>query len=192
MKREDNSFKIYTKQGDEGKTGLLYGGRISKSDLQTEAYGTTDEAVSCLGLARALSNEALLKNITKRIQKELFTVGAELATRRSEYDTLLKHFSVITEKMTSSIEDDIDSLERQITLPRSFIIPGASAASAAFDLARSTIRKAERRVVEMNNQNMIENQELLKYLNRVSDLIFMMARYEDRNLPFEILTGEND
>lgn len=192
MTNEENTFKIYTKQGDEGQTGLLYGGRISKSDLRTEAYGTTDEAISCLGLARSLSKESALKSITKRIQKEMFTVGAELATKRSEYPYLLKHFNVVTEKMTLRVEADIDSLEKQITLPRSFIIPGASKASSAFDIARSTIRRAERRVVEMNTQNLIENQELLKYLNRVSDLVFIMARYEDRNLPLEMLTGDED
>ncbi|MQF87205.1 MAG: cob(I)yrinic acid a,c-diamide adenosyltransferase [SAR202 cluster bacterium] len=192
MINKKSNFKIYTKQGDAGETGLLYGGRISKSDLRTEAYGTTDEAISCLGLARATSSEPKLKDITRRIQRELFTVGAELATDREEYPALVKNFSIVTEKMTLQIESDIDSLEQEIILPRSFIIPGASPASSAFDIARAIVRRAERCVVEMNNHNLIENQEVLKYINRVSDLIFIMARYEDRKLPLDVLTGDKD
>lgn len=186
-----SDLKIYTKYGDEGETGLLYGGRISKSDLRTEAYGTTDEAVSALGLARALTAEPEVQGIVKRLQRELFTVGAELATDRAEYANLQRHFSVVTPEMTAALETDIDALSAQVDLPRAFIIPGASQASAALDLARSILRRAERRAVQMNIEGMIENPELLRYLNRASDLVFMLARYEDRALPFERLTGDD-
>ena len=192
MANRQEPLKVYTKQGDKGETGLLYGGRISKSDLRTEAYGTSDEAVSALGLARALSAEPEVRRIVKRVQRELFTVGAELATDRAEYSKLQTHFSVVTPAMTAELEADIDALAAQIELPRSFIIPGASQASGALDLARSILRRAERRAVEMNTQGMIVNNELLRYLNRASDLVFMLARYEDRALPFERLTAEDD
>ncbi len=189
--RDMTDLKIYTKYGDEGETGLLYGGRISKSDLRTEAYGTTDEAVSALGLARALTSDPDVQRIVKRLQRELFTVGAELATDRAEYANLQRHFSVVTSDMTAALENDIDTLGAQVELPRSFIIPGATQASSALDLARSILRRAERRAVQMNLEGMIENPELIRYLNRASDLVFMLARYQDRALPFERLTGDD-
>ena len=184
-------FRIYTKGGDAGETGLLYGGRVSKSDLRTEAYGSVDEAVSALGLARALSADPEVRRIVKRLQRELFTVGAELATDPSEYASLQRHFSVVTPEMTAALERDIDALNAEIALPRNFIIPGASAASATMDIARSVLRRAERRVVEMRGQGLAPNAELLRYLNRASDLAFMLARYEDRAMPFERLTAED-
>ena len=91
--------KIYTKYGDEGETGLLYGGRVSKADPRAEAYGTADEAVSALGLAKALSENPLVRSIVDRLQRELFTVGAELATDPAHYDKLLAHFSAVTPEM---------------------------------------------------------------------------------------------
>ena len=188
---DESEFRIYTKRGDEGETGLLYGGRISKSDPRTEAYGATDEAVSALGLARALSADPEVRRIVMRLQRELFTVGAELATDPSEYAKLQRHFSVVTPEMTAALERDLDALGAQVNLPRSFIIPGASAASGALDVARSTLRRAERRAVEMRDKGLAPNAELLRYLNRASDLVFMLARYEDRAMPFERLTGEN-
>ena len=184
-------LKIYTKYGDEGETGLLYGGRISKSDLRTEAYGTTDEAVSALGLARATTDDPDVQRIVKRLQRELFTVGAELATDRAEYANLQRHFSVVTPDMTAALEHDIDTLGAQVQLPRSFIIPGATQASSALDLARSILRRAERRAVQMQTEDMLENPEVIRYLNRASDLVFMLARYQDRALPFERLTGDD-
>lgn len=191
MPADRNPVTIYTKQGDDGETGLLYGGRISKNDLRTEAYGTTDEAVSLLGLGRAHSTDPEVQRIVKRLQRELFTVGAELATDRAEHAKLERHFSVVTPEMTAALERDIDALGGQVGLPRSFIVPGASQASAALDAARAVLRRAERRVVEMKQRDLIENGELLRYLNRASDLVFMLARYEDRRLPFERLTAED-
>lgn len=186
-----NNIKIYTKYGDTGDTGLLYGGRVSKSDLRTEAYGASDEAVSALGLARALSKDPKVQAVAKRVQRELFVVGGELATDRTHYSKLKQHFSVVTAEMTANLERDIDELSALVELPRSFIIPGASPASAALDIARSTLRRAERRVVDLKNADLIENEELLRYINRASDLLFMLARYEDRALPFDKLTAEN-
>ncbi len=183
--------KIYTKGGDEGDTGLLYGGRVSKSDPRCEAYGAVDEAVSALGLARALVKTDKLKGMIWGIQTDLFTVGAELATDLNYHETFKKHFSVITPDMIEQIEQMIDELTEEITLPRAFIIPGASQASAAMDIARSVLRRAERRTVDLNNLGLLANLEVLRYLNRLADLVFTMARYEDRNLPFELLAHEN-
>ncbi len=183
-------FKVYTKQGDKGETGLLYGGRVSKNDPRTEAYGTVDEAVSLMGLARALSQDARVKEVTLALQRELFTVGAELATDASKYDYFLKHFSPVTPEMTLQLERYIDELSAQVQLPRAFVIPGASPASGAMDSARAVLRRAERRVVALRDAGLLANPELIPYLNRAADLIFMLARFEDRALPHELLTGQ--
>ena len=178
---EDTSMTkpIYTKYGDQGETGLLYGGRVSKANPRTEAYGTVDEAVSALGLAKALSENNFVRETIDGLQRELFTVGAELATDPADRDKLLKHFSVVTSKMTELLERSIDTIAAQVKLPREFIIPGGSPASAAIDIARSTLRRAERRAVALSDASQLHSPELLRYLNRASDLLFMLARYQD-------------
>ena len=183
--------KIYTKRGDDGETGLLYGGRVSKADLRCEAYGTVDEAVSALGLARSLVQEERLKEVIMEVQRELFVVGGELATDASEYPKLVKHFSVVTPVMVDRLEALIDELNDQMTLPNAFIIPGATPASGALDMARSILRRAERRVVTLKEEGLLHNPVVLQYLNRLADLAFVMARYEDRHLPIEALTGRS-
>ena len=180
---------FYTKTGDSGETGLLYGGRVSKSDPRCEAYGATDQAVSAMGLARALSQSSKVKGILLDVQKEMFIVGAELATSSESYTKLRKHFAVVTPEMVSKLEIQIDDLDTQIDLPDSFIIPGASAASGALDLARSMVRAGEREVVKLDKKDKLSNPDVLRYLNRLSDLLFMLARYEDRDLPYDVLTG---
>lgn len=181
--------KLYTKTGDKGETGLLYGGRVSKTDPRVEAYGTVDEANSAMGLARALSKDSQVKEWLVQLQRELFTVGAELATDAKTRDTFLQHFPPVAAEMTARLEGLLDKLEEEVPLPRSFIIPGASPASAALDLARSVLRRAERRAVGLKNQGLLGNDEILRYLNRLNDLLFMLARYEDRHLPMELLTA---
>ncbi|MBI4310361.1 MAG: cob(I)yrinic acid a,c-diamide adenosyltransferase [Chloroflexi bacterium] len=182
--------RIYTRRGDTGETGLLYGGRVSKADPRCEAYGTLDEANAALGMARALSQDTRMKAALLQVQRELFTVGAELATAPADYDDLRRHFSVVTPDMVERLERIIDELDEVVQLPRSFVIPGASGASAALDLARTILRRAERRTVELKEAGLLANLEVLRYLNRLSDLVFMLARYEDRALPKELLTGE--
>ena len=185
-------LKIYTGHGDTGQTGLLYGGRVSKADLRCEAYGTTDEVVSVLGLARSLSTDQEVQEVVKQVQVELFTVGAELATDTDKYDTMQKHFAVKTSQNVDLLERTIDELQLQVKLPRSFIVPGGSPASAALDVARSTVRRAERRVVGLKEANLLVNVEIIRYLNRVADLLFMLARYEDRALPMELLSNTDN
>ena len=180
-------MKIYTKTGDTGETGLLFGGRVSKSDIRCEAYGTIDEVVSTLGLARSFSKSQYVSNIIKNIQQELFIVGGELATDISKYDNLKKNFKVVTDDMVSNLEEIIDSLGESIELPRAFVVPGASTASSALDIARSVLRRAERIVVRIKENYTLANPAVLKYLNRLEDLLFMIARYEDKELGYEKL-----
>jgi cob(I)alamin adenosyltransferase len=170
---------IVTRTGDGGTTGLLYGGRVSKTDLRTEAYGAVDETISALGLARALTRGAPRRATILRVQRELFTVGAELATDVSEYDTLRRHFLVVTEAMTRQLEDEIAKLEASVPLANAFVIPGGTTAAAALDVARTVCRRAERRIVRMQESGLLRNPEVLRYVNRLSDLLFMLARAEE-------------
>lgn len=180
-------MSIVTKRGDTGETGLLYGGRVRKTDPRVEAYGSVDEAVSALGLARAMAAKTRVKETLLKVQRELFTVGGELATDAAEYDKLKKHFSVVTPQMTDALEAEIRWLESQVTLPQAFIIPGATQASAVIDVGRTMVRRAERRTVDLKDTGLLVNAELVRYLNRLSDLLFMLARYEEQGAG-EVLT----
>ena len=184
--------KVYTKYGDTGQTSLLYGGRVSKNSPHTEAYGMTDEAVSAMGLARALSEDPEVKTILKELQREMFTVGAELATAPDQYETYQKHFNPVTAEMVTRLEELIDRMLAEAPLPRVFILPGASGSSAAMDMARCMTRTAERRVVALDEVCGLTNPEILRYLNRVGDLLFVLARHQDRHLPLEKVTGDQD
>jgi cob(I)alamin adenosyltransferase len=179
---------IVTKAGDGGETGLLYGGRVSKTDPRTEAYGAVDEAISALGAARALITDRNRHAVILRIQSELFTVGAELATDAAEYDKLQQHFMVVTPDFTRRLEAEIVELEQQITLPDAFVIPGGTPAAAALDVARTVTRRAERRIVRLQQAGQLKNPEVLRYVNRLSDLLFMLARAEE-GLAVKPLTG---
>ncbi len=182
--------RVYTKFGDKGETSLLYGGRVSKNNPHTEAYGITDEAVSAMGLARAMSSDERVKDLLRELQRELFTVAAELATDPDKYELFKQHFSPVTLEMVENLENAIDSLEQDMEMPKVFILPGGSPSSAAIDLARCVIRTAERRVVAMAELHLLTNDLIVSYLNRLGDLLFVVARYEDRGLPFEIATGQ--
>lgn len=182
--------RIYTKFGDLGETSLLYGGRVSKNNLHTEAYGITDEAVSAMGLARATSEDPRVKDVLRDLQRELFTIAAELATEPDKYELFQQHFKPVTLKMVENLESTIDSLEEGVEMPKVFILPGGSQASAAIDLARCIIRTAERRVVALREAERLTNDLIITYLNRIGDLLFVLARYQDRDLPLELATGE--
>jgi cob(I)alamin adenosyltransferase len=170
--------RIYTKTGDDGTTGLLYGGRISKDDLITEAYGTTDEAVAALGLGRSLSADDEIRAALLALQRELFVVGADLATDPSSRGKLEPGVSLVTEAMVAALEAQIDRLVETRPLPQVFIVPGANPASAAIDLARSIVRRAERKVVALERAERAVNPEVRRYLNRSSDLLFVLARWQ--------------
>lgn len=171
--------RIYTKKGDDGTTGLLYGGRVPKDDLRTAVYGTLDETVSALGVARAGGLVPEVEAIVVRLQREMFVVGAQLATAGENQDKLEEGVSKISASMTETAETDIDSLLETHPLRPEFILPGETMGSAGLDLARSTIRRAEREAVAMNREGLVPDPEILRYLNRVSDLLFAMARFHE-------------
>lgn len=170
--------RIYTKTGDDGTTGLLYGSRISKADLATEAYGTTDEAVAALGLARSLCEDDAIRQDIMALQRELFVVGADLATNPDERGRLQPEVSLVTPAMVERLEQRIDAVVEVRPLPDVFVVPGANPGSAALDLARSIVRRAERRVVEMEGAARHVNPDVGRYLNRLSDLLFVLARWQ--------------
>src|ERR1700674_2784240 len=170
---------IVTKTGDGGETGLLYGGRVAKTDPRTEAYGAVDEAISTLGAARALVKDRGRHAIILRIQSELFTVGAELATDAAEYDKLEQHFMVVSADFTSRVEGEIVDLERRVPLPDAFVIPGGILAGAPLGVARAVLRRAERRIVGLQQGGQLRNPEVLRYTHRPSDLLFILARAEE-------------
>ena len=174
---------MYTGFGDGGQTGLLYGGRVSKADPRCEAYGALDEAVSAMGLGRALSPKQDVQEILLALQRESFTVGGEIAIDTDFYSKFLKHFQQVTADMVDKLEKTTDALSEKIELPREFIMPGGSPAGAAIDLARSTVRRAERRTVELMDNGLLTNTEIPRYLNRLSSLLFVLARYEETLQP---------
>lgn len=168
--------RIYTKAGDDGTTGLLYGGRISKADPATEAYGTTDEAVAVLGLARAFTEDPSLADRLLSLQRQLFVVGADLATNPDERPKLQPGVSLVTDEDVDGLEVWIDELVTAHPLPNAFVVPGANPVSACLDVARSVVRRAERRVVELRESGAEVNDAVVRYLNRLSDLLFVLAR----------------
>ena len=179
-------MRIYTRKGDDGSTGLLYGGdRVSKADPRTEAYGTTDEAVAALGLARSSirpapeRTDARLDELIVRLQRELFVVGAELATHVDRRERLSDGVTRVTEAMVTALEREIDELEELVEQPKEFVLPGGSMTGAALDLARTTVRRAERRCVELAAADGLPDSHVLPYLNRLADLLFVAARVAD-------------
>ncbi len=183
-------MKIYTKKGDTGQSRLLFGRQISKSDPKVEAYGRLDTAISAMGLARALCDDQRVKKILLQTQRELFTVGSELASDPEMHDHLEKKFGAVTGEMVGQLENWIDEIDGEIDLPQAFLVPGASPGSGALDLARSLLRASERGIVSEQEEGHVANPEVLRYVNRLSDLLFMLARLEDIDIPFELTTGE--
>ena len=177
--------KIYTRKGDDGTTSLWYGGRVAKTDPRTEAYGSIDEANSALGVARSLCAEeqADLHQTILSLQRELFVAGAELATAPESAERLQDGVSRITEEMVDALEPQIDRYMNQVELPPHFVIPGGTELSAALDVARAAIRRAERRTVELRDSDGLASEAVLRYLNRASDLAFALARYADEENP---------
>lgn len=172
-------MKTFNKRGDQGETSLLYDQRISKANLRCEFYGTIDEAVSLLGLARSYSQNNEIKNLLYIIQKELFIPAAELAVPPEHYSGYSIRGPIINEEMVENITRIIEEIEDRICMPKEFVVPGSSDASAAIDLARAVIRRAERRAVKLKEETQLPNENILKYLNRLADLLFTLARYEE-------------
>ena len=172
-------MKTFNKRGDSGSTSLLFGERVLKSDLRCEAYGTIDEAISALGVARNLVKKNRSKEIILKIQKELFDVNAKLATKAEDYEKFISKFRPITAEMADELEKIIDEIEAEVELPRAFIIPGSNLASASLDVSRTIVRRAERRVITLTEKGEVTNEAIPRYLNRLADLLFILARYEE-------------
>jgi cob(I)alamin adenosyltransferase len=169
---------ISTKKGDTGHTSLLRGERVPKYHLIIETVGTIDEANSLLGLARASSREKRIKRIILQVQKHLFIIGAELSLAKGSGRPPKK---AISEKEIKWLERLIEEFEEALSLPPGFVAFGQEEGSSKMDVARTSVRKAERMAVKMKSGGMIENSCILKYLNRLSDLIFVLACFEEKN-----------
>jgi cob(I)alamin adenosyltransferase len=176
--------KIYTRKGDDGTTGLWYGGRVAKSSDRPEAYGSVDEAASALGLCRAAArdNQELYDDIL-RMQSELFVAGAELATAPEAAGRLEPGVSKVTDAMVDNLEAVIDRYMERVNLPPKFVIPGGTELSARLDVARTAVRRAERRVSSMRESGQLPDDTVLRYLNRASDAVYAMARFADEPDP---------
>jgi len=182
------SSSVATRRGDDGTTGLLFGGaRIAKDDPRTEAYGTIDEAVAALGMARAqlglkdrLGTLAPgfgdLPEIILRLQRELFVVAAELATERGAWERQRDGVSRVSQAMVAGLDSILREAEEHITMPTEFVVPGETPTSAAIELARTIVRRAERRAVTLGAEGLIPGPYLLPYLNRLADLLWVLAR----------------
>jgi cob(I)alamin adenosyltransferase len=170
---------IVTKTGDKGETSLMYGRRLSKADPRVDAYGCVDELTAALGLARSIATDKFISDKILAAQKDLIVVMGELATAPGDRERYVKDgFQLTTAAMVDRISAVIFDLEKDKTLyPKDWVIPGKNAASAALDLARTTCRRAERRVAATD-----ANPEILRYLNRLSDLCWILARYAEKNV----------
>jgi cob(I)alamin adenosyltransferase len=182
--------RIYTRKGDDGTTSLWYGGRVAKTDARTEAYGAIDEAGAALGVARSLcgSDDGELAADILRVQRELFVAGAELATAPEAEARLQEGISRIDDDMVAALEPVIDRYMDRVDLPPKFVISGGTTLSAQLDVARTVIRRAERRVVALMQDDELASEAVMRYLNRASDLVFAMARFADVDDP-ELFEG---
>jgi cob(I)alamin adenosyltransferase len=166
---------VFSKKGDEGETSLLTGARVSKASLRPEAYGTLDEASSALGMAKASTQNSLIIDMIGAVQEDLLVLGAQLACEgeaRAEYR--------IEVARALRLERWINDLQQEVSLPRQFVFPGANLVSAAVDLSRTIIRRAERRCVALRESGEIDNPEIHTYMNRLGDFLFTLARYAEK------------
>src|SRR5256885_5634778 len=161
--------------GDDGTTGLLGGGRTPKDDPRIEAFGTIDEASSALGLARSLTSHSRVRSIGEEQQRGLYAVGAELGTRPKGGRALV----TARASQVQRLEQLIAELEDEAPMPDGFILPGATPASAAIDLARAITRRAERRCLALERSGGLRNPAVRQWLNRLSLLLFVLGRYEE-------------
>jgi cob(I)alamin adenosyltransferase len=173
-------MSICTKTGDQGTTALLYGRRVSKTHPQVEACGAVDELNSAIGVARAASRQEFITGKLLTIQKELVSLMGELATAKEDTERYARDgFDSLNTEMVTRLEDWIKEIEAQKVSFAGWATPGATPEAAALDLARSIARRAERRVQELLESGAIEKRLLQVYLNRVSDLLWLLARWAE-------------
>lgn len=168
-------MKVYTKTGDQGQTSLLGGERVGKDDLRVNTYGTVDEANSMMGLARALCQDLEVGETVYGLQRKMFVLGAELATSLEKAEKLKE---IISQADVLGLEKLIDYFDTKRVPNHGFVVPGGSSSSAALDVARTIVRRAERLAVGLARQEQV-SKDILVYLNRLSDLLFVLARVEE-------------
>jgi len=166
---------FYTRAGDDGYTGLLGEARVAKYTLQPEAYGTVDEASAAMGVARAAAQGERTQQMLLTAQRDLYHMMAELASTQQTAPL----FRRIDAQRVAWLEEQTDAITALVTLPREFVVPGDSLSGAYLDLARTIVRRAERLVVRLIHDGLVENAELMRYLNRLSSLLFVLALYEN-------------
>jgi len=167
----------FSTKGDGGETSLLGGQRVPKYDSRPDTYGTLDEASSTLGVARAMTNDQKIKNLLLDVQKDLLIMGAELSTLPEDIQKLLRR---IEETDVRRLEELIDELQKNVQLKNEFIYPGGTQISAQIDVGRTIIRRAERKAAKLKAEGQVDNANIHKYLNRLADMLFVLARYEEQ------------
>ncbi len=181
--------KVTTGTGDDGYTGLLGGDRVAKYDPRPDTFGTVDEATSALGLARALTADGEARELILHMQRDLYVLMAELATPPEHLDAVGMR---ITPEHTRWLETTEEDLKRRVAIPNKFVIPGDTPDGAALDVARTVIRRAERMATKLWHDEIIANGEVVRYLNRCSDFVFILARVLEVRAGGSTLAGEND
>ena len=171
----DKSFPWYTATGDDGTTALLGDKRVPKYHPQPEAFGTVDEASAAMGMARALTTQSGIKETLLAIQRDLYQMMSELAATPAA----APRFRAINAERVAWLDGITDRYGEQVTMPREFVLPGDTLAGAALDLTRTVVRRAERAVVKLCDDGLCANGEIVRYLNRLSSLCFVLARLED-------------
>jgi cob(I)alamin adenosyltransferase len=168
----------FSKKGDGGETSLLGGQRVPKFDPRPDTYGVLDEASSALGVVRAMTKDQRIKDIILSVQKDLLTMGAELSSLSEDIPKLSIRIGAGD---VQRIEDLIDDLQKNVKLKNEFIYPGETVLSAQIDVGRTIIRRAERNAARMKNEGLVHNPDIHQYLNRLADMLFVLARYEEQN-----------
>ena len=168
-------MKIYTRKGDDGTTGLLYGGRVAKDSPQPVAYGEVDEAQAVLGMARAEAEPGgELDGLLIGLERDLYVLMAELATSADHRDRLTPGTNLVTEDMVTALEHHIDEASERFAMPTEFVVPGENRIAATLDLARTVVRRAERHALAAA----APGSQVGPYLNRLSDLLWALARWQ--------------
>lgn len=169
-------MKVYTRRGDDGTTGLLHGGRVPKDSPRPEAYGQVDEAQAAIGLARAHAERGgELDDLLVGVERDLWVLMADLATGPADRHRLVEGSTLVTGAMVSALEAVIDDVSGRFEPPREFVVPGETVVAAHLDLARTVVRRAERAAVSAAP----ESTAALAYLNRLSDLLWVLARWQE-------------
>lgn len=169
-------MKIYTRKGDDGTTGLYFGGRVSKDSAAPAAYGDVDEAQAAIGVARAHTEPAgELNQVLVKLERDLWILMADLATVEPNRHKLTAGVSLVTEEMVTHLEELIDDYTSRFEMPKEFVVPGEERVSAFLDLARTVVRRAERASIGA----VTEGSQVVQYLNRLSDLVWTLARWQE-------------